>query len=74
MSEISLRDALVVQLDRLPYELQLRVLDFARNLIRKGVEAKNLLRFEGAIGADDLQLMSELIQRERGGPNEGYRW
>ena len=74
MSEISLRDALVVQFDRLPHELQLRVLDFARNLIRKGVKGKHLLRFEGAIPADDLAVMSELIERECGGLNERYPW
>ncbi len=74
MTGASMRDDLIVQFDRLPHELQLRVLDFARNLIRKGVEGKCLLRFEGAIPADDLAVMSELIKRECGGPNEGYRW
>jgi len=63
MTGASIRDDLIVQFDRLPHELQLRVLDFARNLIRKGVQGKYLLRFEGAIPADDLAVMSESIEQ-----------
>ncbi len=58
----SIKDNLMVQLDKLPYDLQLRVLDFAKALIPKGVEGKSLLRFEGAIRADDLQLMAKAIE------------
>jgi hypothetical protein len=63
MTNAPVRDDLIAQLDQLPHELQLRVLDFARNLIPKGVEGKHLLRFEGAIPADDLALMSESIEQ-----------
>ncbi|MBI4683706.1 MAG: hypothetical protein HY755_00725 [Nitrospirae bacterium] len=62
MTTISIKDNLVSQLDKLPYDLQLRVLDFLKTLIPKGVEGKSLLRFEGAIPADDLNLMSKAIE------------
>lgn len=57
-----IKNTLITQIDRLPYELQLLVLDFAKALAPKGVEGKTLLRFEGAIPADDLQLMSKAIE------------
>ncbi len=38
------------------------MLDFVKSLIPTGVKGKNLLRFEGAIPADDLQLMSKAIE------------
>ncbi|MBI5409684.1 MAG: hypothetical protein HZA14_10000 [Nitrospirae bacterium] len=62
MTTASIKDNLFAQLDKLPYDLQLRVLDFVKTLIPKGVEGKSLLRFEGAISADDLQLMSKIIE------------
>jgi len=62
MTTSSIKDSLISQLDKLPYELQLLVLDFVKALIPKGVEGKNLLRFEGTIPADDLQLMSKTIE------------
>ncbi len=62
MTTASIKDSLISQLDKLPYELQLLVLDFVKALIPKGVEGKNLLRFEGTIPADDLQLMSKAIE------------
>jgi len=62
MTTASIKDNLITQLDKLPYDLQLRVLDFIKALIPKGVEGKSLLRFEGAISADDLQLMSKSIE------------
>ena len=58
----SIKDNLIAQIDKLPYDLQLRVLDFVKALISKGVEGKSLLRFEGTIPADDLQLMSKAIE------------
>jgi hypothetical protein len=63
MKTASIKDDLVAQIDKLPYELQLRVLDFTRNLIPRGVKGKNLLRFEGAIATDDLRTMSEAVER-----------
>jgi len=40
MAYSSIKDALVAQIERLPYDLQLRVLDFAKTLIPKGVAGK----------------------------------
>jgi hypothetical protein len=63
MKTASIKDDLVAQIDKLPYELQLRVLDFTRSLIPRGGKGKNLLRFEGAIATDDLRTMSEAVER-----------
>ncbi len=62
MTTESIRDNLINQIDKLPHDLQLRVLDFVKALTPKGVEGKSLLRFEGAIPSDDLQLMSKAIE------------
>ena len=62
MTTKSIKDNLLSQIDKLPYDLQLRVLDFVKALIPKGVEGKSLLRFEGAISVDDLQLISKTIE------------
>jgi hypothetical protein len=62
MKVTSIKDNLIAQLDKLPYNLQLRVLDFVKALILKGVEGKSLLQFEGAIPLDDLQLISKTIE------------
>lgn len=62
MTTASIKNNLAAQLDKLPYNLQLRVLDFVKSLIPKGVKGKSLLRFEGAIPADDLELMAKAIE------------
>jgi hypothetical protein len=62
MTNVAIKDNLIAQLDKLPYDLQLRVLDFATTLLPKGISGKNLLRFEGAIPIDDLHLMSKAIE------------
>ncbi|HHT9126678.1 MAG TPA: hypothetical protein ACFYD6_12820 [Candidatus Brocadiia bacterium] len=62
MTNTSVKDKLIAQIDELPYDLQLRVLDFAKALIPKGVKGKSLLRFEGSIPDNDLQLMSKAIE------------
>jgi hypothetical protein len=62
MTNTDIKENLIAQLDKLPYTLQLRVLDFAKAIIPKGVDGKSLLRFEGAIPADDLKLMSKAIE------------
>ena len=62
MATKSVKDSLLSQIDKLLYDLQPRVLDFVKTLIPKGVEEKNLLRFEGAISVDDLLLMSKIIE------------
>ncbi len=64
MTTASIKDSLIAQLDRLPYNLQLRVLDFIKTLIPKGVEGKSLLQFEGAIPPDDLKRMSKAIEEK----------
>jgi hypothetical protein len=58
----SIKDNLIAQLDKLPYDLQLRVLDFVKGLIPKGVDGKSLLRFEGTIPANDLELIAKAIE------------
>jgi len=56
---------IISQLDKLPLELQRRVLDFIQALILslpKGVPGKQLLRFAGTIGPDDIQAMKQAIE------------
>lgn len=65
MTTTFIKNNLIDQISRLPYDLQLRVFDFVKTLIPKGIEGKSLLRFEGAISADDLHLMSKAISEER---------
>lgn len=53
------------QLDRLPFEFQRRVLDFAESLtlsLPKGTAGKKLLRFVGTIKSDDLKAMTQAIE------------
>jgi len=58
----SVKDNLINQIDKLPHDLQIRALDMIKALNPKGVEGKSLLRFEGSISPDDLQLMSKAIE------------
>ena len=62
MTTQSVKDNLITQIDKLPHDLQVRVLDIIKALTSKGVEGKSLLRFEGSISEDDLQLMSKAIE------------
>lgn len=62
MANTSIKDNLIDQIEKLPYDLQLRVLNFAKALIPKGVEGKRLLQFEGAISVDDLKQMAKAIE------------
>ena len=62
MTTQSVKDNLMNQIDKLPHDLQVRVLDMIKALTPKGVEGKSLLRFEGSISADELQLMSKAIE------------
>jgi dihydroorotase-like cyclic amidohydrolase len=64
MTTIFIKDDIIAQIDKLPYNLQLRVLDFAKTLMPKGVDGKSLLRFEGTISADDLHLISKAIEED----------
>jgi len=58
----SVKDNLITQIDKLPHDLQVRLFDIIKALTSKGVEGKSLLRFEGSISKDDLQLMSKAIE------------
>lgn len=64
MTTAFIKDSLIAQVDKLPYDLQLRVLDFVNSLMPKGVSGKSLLRFEGVISDDDLRLMSKAIEED----------
>lgn len=59
-------DDVVKQMAGLPQELQWRVLEFTRSLAistPRGVSGKELLRFAGAISANDTVLMREAIEQ-----------
>ena len=62
MTTQSVKDNLITQIDKLPHDLQVRLFDIIKALTSKGVEGKSLLRFEGSISKDDLQLMSKAIE------------
>jgi hypothetical protein len=65
MINASVKGEIIEQLDALPYELQQRVLDFARALTPsapKGVPGKQLLHFAGLIQLDDLRAMAQAIE------------
>jgi hypothetical protein len=58
-------DKVVEQLKTLPDDLQWRVLTFTRALAvsaPQGVPGRQLVRFAGAIPADDARLMREAIE------------
>ena len=65
MTDSTIAEQIIQELDRLSVELQQRVLDFARAMALsrpKGVPGRSLLRFAGTIEADDLKAMSEAIK------------
>ncbi len=62
MANTSIKNNLIDPIEKLPYDFQLRVVNFAKALIPKGVEGKRLLQFEGAISSDDLQQMAKAIE------------
>jgi len=62
MADTSVKDDLFAQIEKLSPALQRRLLDFVKTIAPSGVEGKRLLRFEGAIPADDLELMSKTIE------------
>ena len=57
MTDISIRNELIDRIDKLSPELQRSLLDFAKTLVHHGSEGKSLLRFEGIIPAEDLEVM-----------------
>ena len=58
----SMMNNIISEIDKLPPDLQRRMLDFAKSLAPKGVEGKTLVRFEGAIPLADLKSISESIE------------
>ncbi|GJQ22825.1 hypothetical protein BIY37_06065 [Candidatus Brocadia sapporoensis] len=71
MATTYVKDNLIAQVEKLPYDLQLRVLDFVKSLIPKGVTGISLLQFEGTIPVDDLERMSKAIEEcEKVGTSE----
>jgi len=65
MSDLSIKQEIVRELDRLPIELQRRVLDFTQALVLslpKGVPGKQLLRFAGILESEDAQAMTQAIE------------
>lgn len=59
-------EKVIEQLKTLPYDLQLRVLEFTRALAISaphGVPGQQLLRFVGTIPMDDVHLMREAIEQ-----------
>jgi hypothetical protein len=65
MLNATVRKEIVNQIQRLDYEHQRRVLEFARALAvtgPKGVPGKQLLSFAGAIHADDLKTIKQAIE------------
>lgn len=65
MSDSSIKQEIVRELDRLPIELQRRVLDFTQALVLslpKGMPGKQLLRFAGILESEDAQAMTQAIE------------
>lgn len=63
---VSIVDRVIEQLKSLPQELQWRVLEFARALAvstPRGVPGKQLLRFAGALPADEAETMRTAIEQ-----------
>jgi len=58
----TIKEDLKAQIEKLPAELQSRLLEFIKTLVPRGIEGKNLLRFEGAIPPRELELMSRAIE------------
>jgi hypothetical protein len=65
MTNQSLQEEILDQLDKLPIEQQIQVLDFARTLAKPvGKPGKDLLYFAGGINPDDLSLMAQAIEQD----------
>jgi hypothetical protein len=65
MVDQSVQQEIMDQLDKLPFEQQLQVLDFARTLAKPvGRPGTELLNFAGGIDLDDLSLMTQAIEQD----------
>ena len=74
MANQSLREEILDQLNKLPLEQQIQVLDFARTLAKPvGKPGKDLLYFAGGINLDDLSLMAQAIEEDCEAVN-GNEW
>jgi hypothetical protein len=65
MIDTTVQKQLREQLEHLPAEQQHQVLEFARSLVKakgSGVPGKDLLKFAGTIGAEDLIAIEKAIQ------------
>lgn len=59
------RREMIKRLDRLPSEIQIKILDLAEAAApspQKGVSGKKLLRFSGILNADDVTDMTQVIE------------
>ena len=67
MTDTSVEEEIFDAIHKLGKNHQKEVLEFIRSLVRSelaGVPGKNLLRFAGTIGKDDLQKMAEVIHAD----------
>ncbi|MEW6386297.1 MAG: hypothetical protein AB1491_02105 [Thermodesulfobacteriota bacterium] len=65
MANSGVKQEIIKQLDRLPLELQYRVLNFAQELALsrpKGVPGKQLLPFAGILRADEAAALTQAIE------------
>jgi len=70
-----IKDEILKELERLPLDLQRRVLDFTRSLViplSQGVPGRQLLRFGGILTPEEADLMERAIREgcERVDPGE----
>jgi hypothetical protein len=66
MIDVNLKRELLAQVERLPSELQRRVVDYATRLAHsspRGTPGKELLRFAGTIAAEDAKAMMDAVGR-----------
>jgi hypothetical protein len=62
MKTPSVTNEFMKEFSKLPHDLQLRVLDYTKALILKGVKGKDLCKFEGLIPDDELSLIAQAIE------------
>ncbi|GAB5047174.1 hypothetical protein [Thermodesulfovibrio sp. TK110] len=60
----AIKEELINTIETLPLEIQLKILDFVKALIPKGIDGKTLLSFKNSISDDDLKLISQFIEEE----------
>ena len=61
MANAHIKENILNQVDKLPYDMQLRVLDFANSLSPKGVKGDSLSKFRGSISSGDLKLIESAM-------------